>query len=260
MLFDSHCHLTDTAFDADREDVVQRAREAGVVGMVTIASNPRDALAGVDVARKHPDIWCTAGIHPHEAALYTPHAMEGIRDLATEEGRVVALGETGLDHFYDHAPREIQRVSFYAHLLLGVELGLPVVVHCRDADREMEAMLRDAPAGSRGVLHCFAGDESLLEVALDLGWSVSFGGVVTFRRFDGGSLLRDVPLDRLMLETDSPYLAPVPFRGKRNEPSHIGRVLDAVALVRGEDPEALGRATTENALRFFGLAAEGRGA
>ena len=257
MLFDSHCHLTDTAFDSDRDDVVQRAREAGVVGMVTIASNPRDALAGVELARRHPDIWCTAGIHPHEAVLYSPQVMEGIRDLAMEEGRVVALGETGLDHFYDHAPREIQRVSFYAHLVLGVELGLPVVVHCREADREMEAMLRDAPAGSRGVLHCFAGDESLLEVALDLGWSVSFGGVVTFRRFDGGALLRDVPLDRLMLETDSPYLAPVPFRGKRNEPAFVDRVLEAVAALREEDPQGLGRATTENALRFFGLVAGG---
>jgi len=253
MLFDSHCHLTDPAFDPDRDEVVARAREAGVVGMVTIASNPRDALAGLELARNHPDIWCTAGIHPHQAELYSPAVLDGIRTLALEEGRVVALGETGLDHFYDHAPRELQRISFQAHLLLGVELDLPVVVHCREADREMEAMLRDAPDGSRGVLHCFAGGEALLEVALERGWSISFGGVVTFRRFDGGALLRGVPLDRLMLETDSPYLAPVPFRGKRNEPAHVGRVLEVVAALREEDPVTVGRATTENARRFFGI-------
>jgi TatD DNase family protein len=253
MLFDTHCHLTDPAFDPDREVVLSRAREAGVVGMVCIASHPDDALAALALARTHPDIWSTVGIHPHEAQRYSPEAMDGIRRTAEAESRVVALGETGLDHFYDHAPRDIQKRSFEAHLALGVELDLPVVVHCRNADREMEAMLRNAPPESRGVLHCFSGDEPLLDVALERGWSVSFGGVVTFKRFEGGDLLRAVPVDRLMLETDSPYLAPVPFRGKRNEPAHVARVLEVAAELRGEDPGVLADTTTENARRFFGL-------
>lgn len=256
MLFDTHCHLTDPAFDPDRELVLDRAREAGVVGMVCIASHPDDARAAVDLARTHPDVWCTAGIHPHEAGRFSPEAMQGIRELAVGESRVVALGETGLDHFYDHAPRDIQRRSFEAHLSLGVELDRPVVVHCRNADRDMEAMLRNAPSGSRGVLHCFSGDEGLLDAALDRGWSASFGGVITFRRFDGADLFRAVPADRLMLETDSPYLAPVPFRGKRNEPAHVARVLTVAAELRGEDPVELAATTTANARRFFGLEEE----
>lgn len=257
MLFDTHCHLTDPVFDSDREVVLARAREAGVVGMVCITSHPEDASAALALARRHPDLWCTAGIHPHEAQRFSPDAMEHIRDMAGTEPLVVALGETGLDHFYDHGPRELQRRSFEAHLALGVELDLPVVVHCRNADREMEAMLRNAPPGSRGVLHCFSGDEALLEAALERGWSASFGGVVTFKRFDGAELLRAVPVERLMLETDSPYLAPVPFRGKRNEPAHMARVLEVVAELRGEDPVYLAETTTRNAYRFFGVAGGG---
>ena len=257
MLFDTHCHLTDPAFDPDRELVFDRAREAGVVGMVCIASHPDDGLAALALALAHPDIWSTVGIHPHEAQRFSPEAMDVIRETAETEPRVVALGETGLDHFYDHAPRDIQRRSFEAHLELGVEMDLPAVVHCRNADREMEDMLRNAPPGSRGVLHCFSGDRPLLDAALERGWSVSFGGVITFKRFDGGDLLRAVPADRLLLETDSPYLAPVPFRGKRNEPAHVARVLEVAAELRGEDPDLLAGTTTENARRFFRLG-EGR--
>lgn len=251
MLVDSHCHLTDRAFEGEREEVVHRAVEAGVGALVTIASTLEDGWEALSLAERFPTVWSTVGIHPHEASGWSPERMHGIRELASGSPRVVALGETGLDHHYDFAPRPLQRRSFEAHLELGVELDLPVVVHCRNAEEEMEAVIRSSPAGSRGVLHCFAGGASLLEAALDRGWFVSFGGIVTFRRYDGADLLRAVPRDRLMLETDSPYLAPVPFRGRRNEPAHIPLVRDAVASILGVGPEEVAAWTTGNAQRFF---------
>lgn len=251
MLVDSHCHLTDPAFADDREEVVRRGVGAGVSAMVSIASTLEDARHALALAERFPEVWSTVGIHPHEVADWSPELMAGIRELARSSSRVVALGETGLDHHYDHGPRDLQLRSFEAHLELGVELDLPVVVHCRNAERQVEAVLRAAPLGSRGVLHCFAGDQELLEVALDRGWFVSVGGIVSFRRYDGGDLLRTVPADRLMLETDSPYLAPVPYRGKRNEPARLAEVRDAVAAVLGISPEELARRTTRNAGAFF---------
>lgn len=253
MLVDTHCHLTDPAFDPDRREVIRAAAAAGVGAVVTIASSVEDSRAGRALAREHPGVWCTAGIHPHEAGSWSPEAMETLRGIALGHSRVVALGETGLDHHYDLGPRRLQLRSFEDHLALGVELGLPVVVHCRSAEREVEAVIRAAPAGSRGVLHCFAGDARLLEAALDRGWSVSVGGIVTFRSYDGADLLRTVPTDRLMLETDSPYLTPVPFRGKRNEPSRVTLVRDAVAAHLGMTPAEVEERTTRNAAAFFRL-------
>ncbi len=253
MLVDTHCHLTDPAFDADRGEVIRAAAAAGVGAVVTIASNVQDSRAALALARGHAGVWCSAGIHPHEAGSWSPEAMEAIREIAVGDPRVVALGETGLDHHYELGPRGLQLRSFEDHLALGVELDLPVVVHCRSAEREMESVIRAAPAGSRGVLHCFAGDAPLLAAALDRGWSVSVGGIVTFRRYDGAELLRTVPLDRLMLETDSPYLTPVPFRGKRNEPSRVTLVRDSVAAHLGMTPAEVEARTTRNAAAFFRL-------
>jgi TatD DNase family protein len=166
---------------------------------------------------------------------------------------MVAVGETGLDYFYDHSPRETQRLSFLRHIELAIELDLPLVVHCREADRDMAAVLRDLPNGVRGVLHCFVGDDDLLDAGLAAGWMISFTGLVTFKSFDGADRLRRVPDDRLMVETDAPYLAPVPFRGRRNEPAHVVEVCDAVAGLRGEPVAEMARITTENARSFFGL-------
>lgn len=250
--FDSHCHLTDAAFRDDREAVLHRAREAGVTRMVTIASNVADAGSALVLARSAEGVWCTAGVHPHEAGQAAPDAMDAIRALAAEK-QVVALGETGLDYHYDLSPREVQRGLFDAHLALGAEVGLPVVVHAREADDDIAAALANAPEGTLGVLHCFTGGDKAFAAAMDRGWYVSFSGIASFKSFGVADLLRAVPLDRLLAETDAPYLAPVPFRGKRNEPSFVSNVVAAMADHLGRSVDEAARLTTANALRFYGL-------
>jgi TatD DNase family protein len=227
-LFDSHCHLTDAAFRDDREAVLVRARNAGVGHMVCIASDVADARAAVAFARTEDRIWCTAGVHPHEAGDAAPDALQRVRELAAE-AEVVAIGETGLDFFYDNAPRDVQRALFDGHLALGAELDLPVVVHARAADEDVAAALRRAPDGTRGVLHCFTGGDEAFAVAMSMDWYVSFSGIASFKTFGAADLLREVPSDRLLIETDSPYLAPIPHRGKRNEPAFVAHVAVAVA-------------------------------
>jgi TatD DNase family protein len=235
------------------EDVLGRARDAGVAAVVCIVSSLSEVPGALALANEHGDVWATAGVHPHQAHQFGPTTVQELRDHVRGSPRIVALGETGLDHHYDFSPRADQLRSFEAHLELGVELDLPVVVHSRSCDREMEAVIRSAPAGVRGVLHCFSGDAELLDAVLERGWMVSYGGVATFKRFDGADLLRAVPDDRLMLETDSPYLAPVPLRGKRNEPANLPWIRDAIAEHRGVGGAELAAMTTLNAIRFFRL-------
>ncbi|HET9949896.1 MAG TPA: TatD family hydrolase, partial [Longimicrobiales bacterium] len=197
-------------------------------------------------------VWCTAGVHPHEAGAAAPDALEAVRTLAREP-EVVAIGETGLDFHYDHSPRAVQEELFRAHLALGAETGLPVVVHAREADAEVAAALRDMPAGTAGVLHCFTGGPLAFAEAMAAGWYVSFSGIASFRSFEAADLLREVPPDRLLVETDAPYLAPVPLRGKRNEPAWVVHVVEAVARLLGADADEVARRTTENARRFYGV-------
>jgi len=253
-MFDSHCHLTDAAYAGDLDEVLARARAAGVNRVVTIASNAGDADAAYALARRFPDVWCTAGIHPHEADTFD-RDFDRIRD-AVQRPRVVAVGETGLDYHYDNSPRDAQRRSFEQHLVLAEAADLPVVVHSREADADVMAALRGAGARTRGVLHCFSGGPGLLEMALDLGWYVSFAGVITFRKFSGQDLLRRVPPARLLLETDGPYLAPVPHRGKRNEPAFLSLTCTAAAHIRDEAGDALQRYTTANARRFYSIGSD----
>ena len=258
--FDTHCHLTDAAFRDDREAVFRRAAVAGVARMVTIASTVTDARDAAALSRAVPGLWCTAGVHPHEAGNATPDAVQKLRAVATEEARIVAIGETGLDYHYDNAPRAVQRALFDAHLELGAELGLPVVVHARDADDDIASALRNMPAATRGVLHCFTGGERAFEEAMRAGWYVSFSGIASFKSFSAGALLREVPADRLLVETDAPYLSPVPLRGRRNEPAHLPHVVQAVADLLAADVESVAESTWGNACRFYGLADEGSGA
>lgn len=252
MLFDSHCHLTDERFSGDLDDVVARAREAGVTRLVTVASDLEDAERACAVAARYDGVWATAGIHPHVAEQAGEDAFARLVDLAARP-EVVALGETGLDYHYEHSPREAQRRSFRRHLELARDRGLPVVVHSRRADEDTIALLREAAGEVRGVLHCFDGSPALLEAGLEAGWFISFSGLITFRNYAGAELVRAVPADRLLVETDSPYLAPVPHRGKRNEPAFVAVVAEAVARLRGEPPEAVAQATTRNACELYGL-------
>ncbi len=252
--FDSHCHLTDAAFRDDREAVLHRATDAGVTRLVTIASDVADARAALELARGRKGVWCTAGVHPHEAGKAAPTDVDAVRELATSHAEVVAIGETGLDFHYDHSPRSVQTGLFEAHLALGAETGLPVVVHAREADREIAAALRAMPQGTMGVLHCFTGGEAAFAEAMAAGWYVSFSGIASFRTFEAAHLLRQVPADRLLVETDSPYLAPVPHRGRRNEPALVVHVVEAVARLVGSTTEELAALTTANARRFYGVA------
>ena len=250
-LFDSHCHLTAEAFDDDVEPILARARAEGVTELVTIASDLDDAAQALGLARDTDGLWCSAGLHPHEADRFDDSTIPGLRRLAVEP-EVVAIGEAGLDFHYDNAPRERQQKCFQAQLALAAELDLPIVVHSRDADAETAGLLREA-TGVRGVLHCFTGGPGLLEAGLDAGWMVSFSGIVSFRRFDGADLVRRVPDDRLLIETDSPYLAPVPNRGRRNEPSYLPLTCAAVAGMRDQALEAVAELTRRNARAFYGL-------
>ena len=253
--FDSHAHLADPAFDADREAALERAREAGAAGVVCIGESVAAAERARAIARGHADVWFTAGVHPHDAA-----AFDAGRDLPRLaellDGGAVAVGECGLDYHYDHAPRDVQRRVLDAQLALGAERGRPLVIHSREADADTHALLRDAErAGVRGVLHCFTGPADLAEAAVAAGWYVSFSGMVTFKRWDNAAALAAVPVDRLLAESDSPYLAPVPDRGRRNEPAWVARTVERLAELRGLGADELGAQTVDNARRLFAVPA-----
>lgn len=251
--FDSHCHLTDAAFRDDLEAVFRRASGADVTRMVTIASTVDDARSAAGLAADRAGLWSTAGVHPHAAGDAGPDAVDALRALVDEHRCIVAIGETGLDYHYDNAPRPGQRRLFDAHLALGAERGLPVVVHAREADDDVAAALRGMPDGTVGVLHCFTGGEGAFAEAMAAGWYVSFSGIASFKSFEAADLLREVPDDRLLIETDAPYLAPVPRRGRRNEPANVVWVAAAVAEHLESTPEEVARRTTENARRFYAV-------
>ena len=252
---DSHAHLADPAFDVDRDDVIARARQTGAAAVVCIGESVAAARCAALIAAAHPAFcYFTAGVHPHDAAGFdAARDIADIRELV--QAGAVAIGECGLDYHYDHSPRELQRAAFGAQLALAGELDRPVVVHTRDAEDDTRDMVRDAAsAGVRGVLHCYTGSIGLAEVALEGGWYLSFSGIVTFRKWTDEALLRVVPEDRVLVESDSPYLAPVPHRGKRNEPAWVSFTVARLARARGVDAADLGARTVENARRLFRLA------
>ncbi|HEV8449115.1 MAG TPA: TatD family hydrolase [Gemmatimonadaceae bacterium] len=251
---DSHAHLADPAFDADRDMVIENARAAGAVGVVCIGESVAAGERAAALAERHRGfVWFTAGVHPHDAADFDePRDAAAIRELATRGS--VAIGECGLDYHYDHSPRPMQRRAFAAQLAIARELDRPVVVHTREAEDDTRAMIVEAgAAGVRGVLHCFTGSVALAEAALSVGWYVSFSGIVTFKKWEGDEVIRLVPADRLLVESDSPYLAPVPNRGRRNEPAWVSLTVARVANVRGVESVTLGAETSRNAARLFGL-------
>lgn len=258
VFLDSHAHLADSAFDADRDDVIRRARDAGAVGIVCIGESIARARAAERIARAHPDfIWWTAGVHPHDASSFDD-ASDPAHIAECAERGAVAIGECGLDYHYDNSPRDVQRSVFARQLRVARETRLPVVVHTRDAEDDTRALIADAAAdGVVGVLHCYTGTIGLAEAALASGWYVSFSGIITFRKWVDDDLLRVVPDDRLLVESDSPYLAPVPNRGKRNEPSWVVSTVVRLAAARGTSPPSLGDRCAENARRLFKLRGSG---
>ncbi len=251
MLFDSHLHLTSGRFSDDRAEVLARARAADVSGMVTIASDPEDAADAVELAAQTPGVWATAGLHPHEAGRTSAAVMEEIERLSGAP-EVVAIGETGLDFHYDNAPRALQVANFEAHLRLSSRLELPIVVHSRSAEAETAALVAEYGGSATGVLHCFSGGDKLLEAALEAGWHISFSGLVTFADEVAGAV-RDIPADRLLIETDAPYLAPEGKRGRRNEPAFLAYTCARVAALRGVSFERVATTTAANARELYGL-------
>jgi len=254
---DSHCHLDDARFDADREEVIHRAHGAGVRYLLTVSggSGPDDLASGVPIAARYDWIYTTAGIHPHEAKGAEERHFEMLRQAASEE-KVVAIGEIGLDYFYDHSPRETQQRVLIRQLEIAREVNLPVVIHCRDAwDDLREVITRHwASSGLGGILHCFTGSRKEAFKFLDWGFMISFAGNVTFKKAEElRAVATEIPLDRLLTETDSPYLAPVPNRGKRNEPAFVLDVARQLADLRGMSPENLGALAGRNFLKFLGL-------
>ena len=251
-LVDTHCHLGDTAFDGDRPAVLARAAAAGVGHVVVIGESLAGSARAHELARSHTGLSATAGVHPHEAASWDDRAPGQLRELLVAP-ELVAIGETGLDYHYDHAPRAAQRAAFEGQLALAADLGKPIVIHARDADNDMAALLRTwggrVPAL---VLHSFAGSRALFTAGMDVGAYFSFSGMLTFKNWRPEVPPTACPPDRLLVETDAPYLAPVPHRGRRNEPAFVADIVTALAHQRDTAPGALARQTAENAVRVFG--------
>lgn len=253
MLIDSHCHLDFDVFDEDRTEIIARARAAGIHKMVTICTR----LSRFDeihaIARAHDAVDCSVGIHPHQVAEEGVAPTARLIELAALP-EVVGIGETGLDYFYDYSPRDDQRENFHNHIAAARETGLPLIVHTRDADEDTMNILREETGKGAfpGVLHCFSSRRALAKTALELGLYISFSGIATFKNAkEIRDIAADVPMDRILVETDAPFLAPVPNRGKRNEPAFVIHTAQVVAGIKGLDPEDFARATTENFFRLF---------
>jgi len=252
-LIDAHAHLDASQYDADRDDVIARARAAGIGQMIAVGQwhAPGDFGGAAALAARHPGLFfATVGIHPHEVAKVPATDWQQLEEIAARP-ETVAIGETGLDYHYDFSPREEQRRWFRFQIDLAKRLAKPLVVHTREADDDTVAMLREA-APEQGVIHCFTGGPDRARAYLDLGLYLSVAGVITFKNADDlREAVRIAPLDRLLIETDCPYLAPIPYRGKRNEPAYVRHVAEKVAEVKGLPVEEVARATTENTRRFF---------
>jgi TatD DNase family protein len=259
MFVDSHAHIDGEEFDADRDDVVARARAAGVAAILNVGTG--DPHTGsleraVRVAESYECVYAAAGVHPHDARLFDDEAGERLRKLLAGSPRAVAWGEIGLDYHYDHSPRDVQREVFRRQLRLAREARLPVIIHSREADEDTIRILAEEwpGAGRAGVMHCFGGGRWMAERALELGFYVSFAGNVTFKKAEPlREVARMIPPERLLVETDCPYLAPVPHRGRRNEPAYVADTARFLADLRGTTPEEMGRATTDNLMRLFGV-------
>jgi TatD DNase family protein len=251
---DSHVHLADEAFEQDRTAVIERARQTGARALVCIGESIAAAARAQAIARDHPGfVFHTIGVHPHDAAGFEAE-RDGAAIRAGVSAGAVAIGECGLDYHYDHSPRDRQIAAFACQIAIASETTRPLVVHTREAVDDTRAMVADAgKRGVVGVLHCFTGPRELAITALDAGWYISFSGVITFKKWKDDALLRVPPSNRVLVESDAPYLAPVPHRGRRNEPAWVSFTLARLADARGVRPEDLGLVTSDNAVRFFAI-------
>jgi TatD DNase family protein len=275
MFVDSHCHIDGPDYDADREEVIARAREAGVTTMLNVGTGDPHSGAferATALAEQHREVYCAIGVHPHDAKLFDVAAERRLIALAKQCSRVVAWGEIGLDYHYDHSPRDVQRDVFRRQLAIARELNLPVVIHSREADEDTIAILREelpgksgtgvtpvshaqdarATTAGAGVMHCFGGSLEMAEQAIQLGFFISFAGNLTFKKADDlRAIARQLSLERLLVETDCPYLTPVPFRGKRNEPARVVETAKFLAGLKGIDLQAIAATTSANFFRLF---------
>jgi TatD DNase family protein len=253
MLIDSHCHLDFPELAAEEDAVVARAREAGVGAMLTIGTRLDSFDKVRAVAERHANIWCSVGVHPHEAKEEGQRTPDRLVALA-QHPKVIGIGETGLDYYYEHSPRDEQAASFRAHIAAARHSGLPLIVHTRDADDDTTAILREEMRAGpfTGLIHCFSSGRGMAEAALELGLSISISGIVTFKAAaELRGIVRDIPLERLLVETDAPYLAPIPKRGKRNEPAFVALTAAKVAELKDVSMAELERATSDNFFRLF---------
>ena len=264
MFVDSHAHIDGTEFDTDRDDVIQRARDAGVSAILNIGTGDPHSGAferAVALAERHADIHTAIGTHPHDARLFDDKTEQLIIKLIKQSSRVIAWGEIGLDFHYDNSPREVQMNVFRRQLQLARGANLPVIIHTREAEAETIEILRTewSDCDLPGIMHCFSGSLWLAQQALAMGFYISFSGIVTFKKAEElRTIAKQVPLDRLLIETDCPFLAPVPFRGRRNEPAYVVEVARCLAGLRGVTVEEMGRNTTENFENLFKVKVVGR--
>ena len=253
MLVDSHCHLDFADFDVDRAELLTRARATGVASMVTISTRIKKFPQIAAIAESDPDIWCSVGTHPHNAHEEPDTSVADLIALA-QHPKCVAIGEAGLDYHYDKSPRDVADRVFRVHIAAARETGLPLVIHARDADDDMIAVLRDETGKGAfpAVLHCFSSGAELARVGVELGLMVSFSGILTFKNSEDIRVIaKTVPLERLLVETDAPYLAPPPYRGKRNEPAYVAETAKVLAEVKGVSADEMARITTDNFFRVF---------
>ena len=252
-IVDSHCHLDFDSFEDDIDAVVTRARDAGVCRMVTICTKVSAFERVLVIAERFDDVFCSVGVHPHEAGREGDVPLDRLVELARHP-KVVGIGESGLDYYYDNSPVEAQKTSFRTHIDAARETGLPLIVHSRDADDDMADMLEEGAREGAfpGVLHCFTAGPELAARAVAIGFYVSLAGIITFKSAESiRETVRRVPMDRLLVETDAPYLAPVPMRGKRNEPAYVRHTHEMLAQVKQVEVEAMAEATTRNFLKLF---------
>jgi TatD DNase family protein len=252
-LVDTHCHLDFDRYEPDRHEVIQRAFEADVVGLINISVDLKSALKSIEIAERYPNIYAAVGVHPNDAAEADEEDLDEILSLL-QHPKVVAIGEVGLDLYRDYSPKEVQRKLFRRFLRWAMEFEKPLIIHNRDADEEILSLIENtAKSGWSGVFHCFSGDRNFAQRVLDLGFLISFTGTITFKNSTSTPVVKYVPIDRLLLETDSPFLAPVPHRGRRNEPAYVNFIARKIAEIKGLSVQEVAQQTTANAEELFAI-------